>query len=65
MHGIELAATEFGFEKPQIRTLMHGTTIATNAVLERRLPRGALVTLLQSAGDGSLVGTKHVADIQI
>ncbi len=42
--GIESASETFGFAKSQIHTLMHGTTIATNAVLERKLPRGALIT---------------------
>jgi N-methylhydantoinase A len=42
--GIKGAAQRFGFELSQIRILLHGTTIATNAVLERKLPIGALVT---------------------
>jgi N-methylhydantoinase A len=44
MDGVRGAAERFGFELGQVSTLMHGTTIATNAVLERKLPPGALVT---------------------
>ena len=28
----------------QVRAILHGTTIATNAVLERKLPVGGLIT---------------------
>ncbi len=42
--GIEDAAHRFGFDIGAIRYLLHGTTIATNAVLERKLARGLLVT---------------------
>jgi N-methylhydantoinase A len=42
--GVTEAARRFGFDPAQIGMLMHGTTIATNAVLERKLPRGALIT---------------------
>jgi len=44
MTGIAEAAARFGFRLDQIGFLLHGTTIATNAVLERKLPRGALIT---------------------
>jgi len=44
MTGIAAAAERFGFRLDEIGFLLHGTTIATNAVLERKLPRGALVT---------------------
>ena len=44
MQGIESASEQFGFSLDQVGTLIHGTTIATNAVLEDKLPRGALVT---------------------
>lgn len=44
MAGIGGAAAAFGFGLDQVSGLMHGTTIATNAVLERKLPVGALVT---------------------
>jgi N-methylhydantoinase A len=44
MTGLTEAARRFGFRLDQIGFLLHGTTIATNAVLERRLPRGVLVT---------------------
>lgn len=42
MTGIEEAAGRFGFALGNVRFLLHGTTIATNAVLERRLARGML-----------------------
>lgn len=44
MTGIDEAARRFGFDIADIRFLLHGTTIATNAVLERKLARGVLVT---------------------
>ena len=44
MTGIREAATRDGFGLADIGYLLHGTTIATNAVLERKLPRCALVT---------------------
>ena len=43
MTGIDEAARRFGFEPADIAYLLHGTTIATNAVLERKLARGVLV----------------------
>ena len=42
--GIRAAAERFGFEVGAIEHLLHGTTIATNAVLQRSLPRGAIIT---------------------
>ncbi|NNF78973.1 MAG: hydantoinase/oxoprolinase family protein, partial [Rhizobiales bacterium] len=42
--GVEEAAARFGFKPPEIGRLLHGSTIATNAVLERKLPKGALIT---------------------
>ena len=42
--GLQEAAELFGFSFGQISILIHGTTIATNAVLERKLPTGALIT---------------------
>ena len=42
--GLQQGAERFGFDFSQISMLIHGTTIATNAVLERKLPMGALVT---------------------
>jgi N-methylhydantoinase A/oxoprolinase/acetone carboxylase beta subunit len=42
--GMREAARRFGFELGEADLLMHGTTIATNAVLERKLPPGALIT---------------------
>ena len=44
MAGIDAAAARFGFTLADIGTLLHGTTIATNAVLERTLARGVLLT---------------------
>ena len=42
--GIKEAASRNGFALADVGYLLHGTTIATNAVLERKLPKGALVT---------------------
>jgi N-methylhydantoinase A len=42
--GLEQATARFGFALQDIRLLLHGTTIATNAVLERKLARGVLIT---------------------
>jgi len=42
--GLKEAMARFGFSSGQITMLIHGTTIATNAVLERKLPVGALIT---------------------
>ena len=42
--GMREAARRFGFALSAVRYLLHGTTIATNAVLERKLPAGAVVT---------------------
>ncbi|MET0674435.1 MAG: hydantoinase/oxoprolinase family protein [Bradyrhizobium sp.] len=44
MTGIKEAADRYGFTLPDVGFLLHGTTIATNAILERKLPRTALVT---------------------
>ena len=42
--GIVQAADLFDFRLSDISAIMHGTTIATNAVLERKLPKGAVLT---------------------
>jgi len=42
--GLRMAGKEVGFAFGDISALLHGTTIATNAVLQRRLPKGALIT---------------------
>ncbi|TCR68492.1 hydantoinase/oxoprolinase family protein [Bosea sp. BK604] len=42
--GLLAAAKLFDFPLGGVRLAMHGTTIATNAVLEHKLPRGALIT---------------------
>ncbi|MBL8706706.1 MAG: hydantoinase/oxoprolinase family protein [Rhodospirillales bacterium] len=44
MDGIKGAAAKYGFALAEVGYVLHGTTIATNAVLERKLARGALVT---------------------
>jgi N-methylhydantoinase A len=44
LKGVTDAAARFGFAVEQVGLLLHGTTIATNAVLERKLARGALIT---------------------
>jgi N-methylhydantoinase A/oxoprolinase/acetone carboxylase beta subunit len=44
MDGIRAACERFGFTLEDVGYVLHGTTIATNAVLERKLARGALVT---------------------
>jgi N-methylhydantoinase A/oxoprolinase/acetone carboxylase beta subunit len=44
VEGIKTAGARYGFTLSDVGYLMHGTTIATNAVLERKLPAGALVT---------------------
>ena len=44
VEGIKTAGRRYGFALSDVGYLMHGTTIATNAVLERKLPAGALVT---------------------
>ena len=42
--GLKLAGEQVGFRLGDISALLHGTTIATNTVLQRRLPKGALIT---------------------
>ncbi len=42
--GVTEAAARFGFTLADVGLLLHGTTIATNAVLERKLARGVLLT---------------------
>ena len=44
VEGIKGAAERYGFSLGDVGYVLHGTTIATNAVLERKLPAGALVT---------------------
>jgi N-methylhydantoinase A len=44
VEAIALAGARFGFEVGDLGLILHGTTIATNAVLTRDLPRGALIT---------------------
>jgi len=40
------AGSRFGFSPEDIGIILHGSTIATNAVLERKLPKGGLITTL-------------------
>lgn len=42
--GVKEAAARFGFALSDVGLLLHGTTIATNAVLERKLAHGVLLT---------------------
>jgi N-methylhydantoinase A len=42
--GLREAGARFGFTAADVSALMHGTTIGTNAVLQRRLPKGGLIT---------------------
>ena len=44
LRGISEAAQRFGFALSEVGLLLHGTTIATNAVLQRQLGRGVLLT---------------------
>ncbi|WP_207537176.1 hydantoinase/oxoprolinase family protein [Sabulicella rubraurantiaca] len=58
MTGVREAASRFGFSLSEVGMLLHGTTIATNAVLERKLARGVLLT---TAGfEDVLEITRHV-----
>ncbi|MBU8538909.1 hydantoinase/oxoprolinase family protein [Falsiroseomonas tokyonensis] len=56
--GVREAASRFGFALAEVGLLLHGTTIATNAVLERKLAQGVLLT---TAGfEDVLEITRHV-----
>jgi N-methylhydantoinase A/oxoprolinase/acetone carboxylase beta subunit/N-methylhydantoinase B/oxoprolinase/acetone carboxylase alpha subunit len=44
LRGVREASKRFGFALSDVGLLLHGTTIATNAVLERKMARGALLT---------------------
>jgi len=58
MTGVREAAARFGFALSEVGLLLHGTTIATNAVLERKLADGVLLT---TAGfEDVLEITRHV-----
>ena len=58
MAGVAEAAARFGFALGEVGLLLHGTTIATNAVLQRQLARGVLLT---TAGfEDVLEITRHV-----
>src|SRR3954453_23677316 len=58
LRGVNDAAERFGFALSDVGLLLHGTTIATNAVLERKLACGVLLT---TAGfEDVLEITRHV-----
>ena len=44
LRGLEALREEVGARSEDVRLLLHGTTLATNAIIERRLPTTALVT---------------------
>ena len=44
IEGLTGASQRYGFQLGEIGLILHGSTIATNAVLERKLPKGALLT---------------------
>ena len=44
MTGVKEGSERFGFSLSDVGLLLHGTTIATNAVLERKLATGVLIT---------------------
>ncbi len=44
IEGIKTAGVRYGYALADVGRVLHGTTIATNAVLERKLPDAALVT---------------------
>ncbi len=44
INGLRGAVEKRGFGVDAIDMILHGSTIATNAVLERKLPKGALIT---------------------
>ena len=44
VRGLESAAERFDFRLDTIDSITHGTTIATNALLQGNLPRGGLIT---------------------
>jgi len=50
-NAIALAGTRFVFGVDDITQILHGTTIATNAVLTRDLPPGALIEAANIVGD--------------
>lgn len=44
IEGLGGACQRYGYQLNDIGLILHGSTIATNAVLERKLPKGALLT---------------------
>ena len=44
VEGIEVIAEEYGFSGEDVSRFMHGTTVATNAILEGRGAKTALIT---------------------
>ena len=43
MQAVQRLGTEHGLDTGDLRLFVHGSTVATNAVLERKLPRTALI----------------------
>jgi N-methylhydantoinase A len=61
--GVREAADRFGFALADVGLLLHGTTIATNAVLERKLARGRAADhrgLRGRAGDHAPLPARHL-----
>ncbi|MDW8110245.1 MAG: hydantoinase/oxoprolinase family protein [Candidatus Bipolaricaulota bacterium] len=44
LHGLQELAKLFGFSLAEIKSFLHGSTVATNALLEQKLARTALLT---------------------
>ena len=44
VEGVQVVAKEYGFEGKDVNRFMHGTTVATNAILEGRGAKTALIT---------------------
>ena len=51
-----------GIDASQIRTIVHGTTLVTNALIERKGARTALLTT-QGFRDAISIGTEHRYDM--
>src|ERR1700742_4611856 len=63
VEGIKTAGLRYGFTLSDVGYLMHGTTIATNAVLERKLPAGALVATPGGFEDVLEIGRHYRRDV--
>ena len=49
VEGVKVIAEQYGFEGEDVSRFMHGTTVATNAILEGRGAKTALITPAASA----------------